>query len=204
MRIKAVLIDFDGTIANTLDLHYSAFKKVLEKIGIKISKKFFSRKIFGLTDRVALAAFANAKAQILENLIKEKRKIFLKNIKKIKLYPGTKKFLEWLKKRLKIALVTSLSYEETKAVLKALDLEHYFNSVSCGEKRKRVLFADALARLGVKPSQAIAIEDSITGARAAKSGGMKTVLIARPWNKTMEFKRISSWKILKNKLSRLY
>ena len=39
MKISTILFDLDGTLINSMDFHYSAWKNAFKKYKIKISKK---------------------------------------------------------------------------------------------------------------------------------------------------------------------
>jgi len=81
---------------------------------------------------------------------------------------------------LPFALVTSSEPEVVDAVLAKLDVE--FPVVVCAADVSHAKpdpegYLLAAAKLGVEPRQAIALEDSINGVRAAEAAGYRTVAV---------------------------
>ena len=48
--LKAILFDFDGTIANTEPLHYKTWKETLKDYGVETDPKFYKQHISGRTN----------------------------------------------------------------------------------------------------------------------------------------------------------
>lgn len=87
---------------------------------------------------------------------------------------------------LRTAIVSSASREWIDSHLIRLRQADCFDAVVCADgdparaKPRPLLYLEALARLDVDASEAIAIEDSLNGVRAAKAAGIYTVAVPNP------------------------
>jgi HAD superfamily hydrolase (TIGR01509 family) len=96
---------------------------------------------------------------------------------------GLIELLEFLKERdIKIALATSTSHETARFNLEISNTLKYFDTLVCGNDVKNgkphpEVFLTAAERLGAKPENCLAYEDSINGIKSAYAAGMVTVMV---------------------------
>lgn len=96
---------------------------------------------------------------------------------------GAKFLLSYLKENgYKVALATATPPERAKRYLDKLDLYKYFDEVVCSSmvkngKPKPDIYLLAAERLGLKPQECLALEDSPNGIKSASSAGCKTVMV---------------------------
>lgn len=96
IKVEAVIFDFDGVIVDTEPLHYAAFKRTLEPLGLHFSWQEYIDIYIGFDDRDAFKhAFSQSNKQIsveaLHKLIEQKASYFQEIIKKgVLAYPGVK------------------------------------------------------------------------------------------------------------------
>jgi HAD superfamily hydrolase (TIGR01509 family) len=93
---------------------------------------------------------------------------------------------------LKIGLASSSTRSWVTGHLERIGLLHYFETVKTSDDVEQVkpnpaLYLEAAKALGVKPEEAVAFEDSLNGAKAAKAAGMYCVVIPNPVTKHMNF-----------------
>lgn len=99
------------------------------------------------------------------------------------LKPGVKELLSVLKERnIKIALATSTKRERAEKHLKTHNIYSYFDEFIYGDmiqngKPAPDIYLKACERLGVKPEEAIGVEDSINGVIASGTAGLHTVMV---------------------------
>lgn len=94
--------------------------------------------------------------------------------------PGAHALLERLAPRLGRAVASNGPAELVRESLRQTELLPYFGTVVCAESVARPkpapdVYVDACRRLGVHPSDAIGLEDSLVGARAAVAAGLTVV-----------------------------
>ncbi|MBQ9279356.1 MAG: HAD family phosphatase [Lachnospiraceae bacterium] len=96
---------------------------------------------------------------------------------------GAVETLEYLKeKNIKTALATSTQSSRAKKYLNSKDMNKYFDIFIYGDmvehsKPDPDIYLKACAALGVEPSDAIAVEDSINGIVSAGRAGMYPVMV---------------------------
>lgn len=88
---------------------------------------------------------------------------------------------------IKLGLITNKPRQFTLPLLKALDIDHYFSDVLCGDdlefkKPHPLPVLTALKNLSVSAQQAIMVGDSISDIKSATAAGVKTVAVTYGYN----------------------
>jgi len=100
--------------------------------------------------------------------------------------PGVEDYLHLAKvENLKLGIASSSNRRWVAGNLKRLELLEYFDVIHTSDdvektKPDPALYSLALQSLGIKPEEAIVLEDSPNGVRAAKSAKIFTVAIPNP------------------------
>jgi HAD superfamily hydrolase (TIGR01509 family) len=180
---KIIFIDLDGTLVDTLPKLHDVYLNFLKKFGINGSQVEFEENngallpeiIQTLKTRYQLPDSASELIEQYKGLIKE---IYERGDILIK---GTVESLAFLKKlHLKIMLVTSSSSELASLVLKNPKLRNIFDGSVTGDlvqkgKPDPEIYLLALEKAGLKPQDAVVIEDSLHGVHAALNAGIYTI-----------------------------
>lgn len=183
-NIKAILFDFDGVLADTMNDNFRAWEHAFKRYGIIISKSDFmllegmspmdiARKIGRDYD------LHNYKDH--ESIVAEKEQFYRKN-NNFKLYLGTEDLLGTLKKnKIKLALVSGTSDERiyrvvSKKFLSFFDVLVTANSVVYTKPHPQP-YKTATKLLNVEKHEAIAIENAPLGIQAAKSAGIYCIAL---------------------------
>jgi len=183
---KAVIFDWDGTLADTRFAIIESFQKVLVEVGCFVEDEFIERRI-GIgaqnTFREALSAkgipFSDA---LLDDLVQKRTEIHLGLVGKPSLFDGALDLLNSLCGRLRMALATMSNRRVIDRLLLQLGLGEYFDVViSVDEvsqpKPKPEIFLRCASKLKSRPEDCVVIEDSIFGVRTAKDAGMKCIAV---------------------------
>lgn len=184
-NVKAVLIDFDGTLADSYPRLFSAFKQFMELNGQTGTKEEFKQLIGYTLPEIVQKIIENHKLKTpKEDLVASYRKIMEQVYNyEIGIFPGAIDVLEDLKNRkLELAIVTSADLPLVEKFLAQHRIRHYFKHVVAPTANLRGkpnpdLYNHALHLLGIHSTQAIAIEDSISGIGATVAAGIYTILI---------------------------
>ena len=130
-KIKTVIFDLDGTIADTLPLCISAFKKSIEPLLAR-----------DVSEEEIIATFGPSEEGTIRKLIPLHEKIgveaYLKHYEQLHYtcpapFPGVKELLELLnQKGLQLAMVTGKGIHSTKLSLKQFGLAQYFDVLETG------------------------------------------------------------------------
>jgi HAD superfamily hydrolase (TIGR01509 family) len=183
--LKALLLDLDGTIAETDSLHRPTWVEVLRPHDIEVDEEFYRERISG-----------RANAEIVRDLLPDlsddegreifeaKEAAFRERAMELEPLPGLLDFLELGREQgLSIVLVTNAPKENVEAILLALELKTYFDAVVLSDEVGAVKpdpapYRAALKKLDIEPEEALAFEDSTSGIASAVGAGIPTVGIA--------------------------
>lgn len=178
--IKALIFDFDGTIADTLPYTFSKIIELSKKYKIKGKGKEIIEKIKELTPSQLLKEFQISwfKVPIILWEIRQAQKILYEKIDQIKLFPGIKMVLKKLKKTgYRIFIYSSNIEKNINKFLKKHKLEEYFEKIYVG---KNLLGKDKdlisiLRKEKLKKDEVVYIGDEIRDVLACKKVGIKII-----------------------------
>jgi beta-phosphoglucomutase len=182
---KAVLFDFDGVIAQTMDDNFAAWTHAFSQHGITIQKQDY----FLLEGRkpMEVAQFFLKPAGIddestFRTTVKSKEEFYIAN-NTFSLYPGAVELLQHLKSQgTLLALVTGAGRERLQNTLSAEIRAHFDCIVTANDvihgKPSPECYEQAAKHLGVTNYDCIVIENAPLGIQSAKSANMRCVAIA--------------------------
>ena len=184
--IKAVIFDWDGTLADTKKAVVQSFQKVLGEAGCVVSDEFIERRMGIGTKKTIEEAFRECNMrfddEMLENLAREKIKIQVSLTEIVDLFEGAAELLEELQGRAKIALATMSGRKVVDKILPEKRIKTYFDVVVSADeivnpKPDPEVFRVSAKKLGVDPKDCVVVEDSVFGVRAAKAAEMKCIAV---------------------------
>jgi HAD superfamily hydrolase (TIGR01509 family) len=184
--IKALIFDFDGLILDTESTFFQAWQEIFQSYGLSLSMQEWA-------GFIGHSADPEEPYVILENHLKksiDRESIRAKRILREKellvsqkALPGVEPLIHEAKcSDLKVAIASSSDRYWITKYLTQLDLIHYIDVLKCAEdvmhtKPKPDLYNSVLEALGITPDEAIALEDSIHGVKAAKTAGIFCVAV---------------------------
>ncbi len=184
--IKAAILDMDGTMLDTEKIYMIYWIKAANYYGYDMKPEHVLG-IRSLANEFAKEKFKDYFGPECDYFqIRDKRKELMSayfeenGLEKKK---GLDELLIHLKeKNYKVAVATATDYERTKSYLKELDIERYFDQIVCAcmvSKGKPApdIYLEAAKRLGVKPDECIALEDSPNGVLSANKAGCKVIMV---------------------------
>jgi len=183
--LKLIIFDYDGLLVNTEDLAFWAEKELLKKFGVELTfEEFF--KFLGHSVRETLEYYKKtfSLSPSLDELERLRYEIVYKLLpEKLELRPGAKELLDFLEKKgIKKVIASSGKREYILKGLEILGIRERFSRITTVDEVKRGkpapdLFLKALEKEGVNPSQALVLEDSLTGVEAASRAGILAIAI---------------------------
>lgn len=183
---RAYLFDCDGTIADSMPLHYKAWKKALAEYGGAYAEDLFYawggkpvRKIIAdLNEMQGLNMPVDA-------LAARKESFYHAQLPELKGIPDVLEHIEAMHGRIPFAVVSGSRRASVVGSLTALNLLDKFDVLVCAEdythgKPAPDGFLLAASKLGVAPQHCLVFEDTELGIEAATAAGMQSVLVAQP------------------------
>ena len=186
LMTKAVIFDWDGTLADTRKAVVQSFQKVLTEAGCRVSDEFITRRMGIGTKKTIIEAFRECHMRLdvstLEKLADEKVRIQAGLVDIVSLFEGVTELLEALQGKTKIALATMSGRKVVDKLLPAKRIAKYFDVVVSADevanpKPDPEVFLVAAKKLGVAPEDCVVVEDSVFGVRAAKAANMKCIAV---------------------------
>ena len=183
---EAVIFDWDGTLADTRQVIVIAFQKALSEINCKVSDEYIERRIgIGAADTfrdILRSAKMQFDEKLIQRLVERKSQLEIELTDQVKLFLGARELLEALHGKVKMGLASMNNRSVVIHLLKANDLENYFNAVLTAEsishsKPNPEIFLNAASKLNASPEKCVVVEDSIFGVKAAKSANMSCVAV---------------------------
>lgn len=181
----AVLLDFDGVIADAENHHIAAWQRVLLGLGWEIPDEVAARSA-GIDDHLfAAEVFASRGIDEadLDGWVDRKRTLTLTMIRHAPpLFPGAVDLIRRLQGRARLAVVANTARAVVEALLEAAGLaEHIDVIVAADDVNAPPPAPDsrslALGLLGVSPDRAVAVEGSADGLAATLAAGARRVAV---------------------------
>lgn len=183
--IKGAIFDLDGTLVDSMwvwsqiDADYLKVKghSLPENLKSDIEHLSFSQTAIYFKERFNIT-------DSIEQIINDWHSMaFYHYSNDVKLKPGVKEFLNYLKSRnIRIALATSNSIPLLEACLKNNNIYNYFDSITTTDevlngKDSPDVYILAANKIGIKPQNCVVFEDMLPAVQAAKSADMKVIAV---------------------------
>ncbi len=188
--LKAILFDVDGTLAETEEFHRRAFNSAfaLDGLAIEWSQDQYRDLLKVTGGKERLAAFFRASAMSMPDeriraLHRSKNALYAQGLASgaVGLRPGVRRLMHAARDAgVRLGIATTTSAENLDALLRPLFGTAWaddFASVVAGDQvpRKKPapdVYLECLRQLQVAAGDAVAIEDSAAGVRAARDAGV--------------------------------
>jgi HAD superfamily hydrolase (TIGR01509 family) len=186
---KAYLFDCDGTIANSMPLHYVAWKKALAEWGCVFPERtFYAWGGLPAAEIVATLAREQGLTMPAEEVAHRKEDLYYEILHELQPVPEVLEQIEQNHGRIPFAVVSGSTRDSVTKSLVALGILDKFDTLVCAEdytksKPDPEPFLTAAKRLGVAPADCLVFEDTEMGIQAATAAGMASVKILQPWER---------------------
>ena len=178
--VLAVVFDFDGTLVDTMPLHYAAYRLAFaECCQAELAEDVFYEEIGGTAREVLPRLLARVGSDVDPRAVHARKKELLRDVLAEADIPvlETAKLLPVLRPHFAMALATSGSRQGIEIMLERLGWPSYFDVVVTGEDVSRGkpapdAFRLAAEGLDVEPGRCLAFEDTDAGVASARAAGM--------------------------------
>ena len=176
-----LIFDFDGTLADTMPVHYRAWQVLARRHGFHYAEERHYA-LGGIPSRDILKMLREEQGLSIDPLAvaKEKEEAYLAMLDEVRIIPEIVGVARAHHGRLPLAVATGGTRRVIHRVLAHLKIRELFNVVVTSEdvvhqKPAPDIFLEAARRIGVEPRCCRAYEDTELGLRAIRAAGMEAV-----------------------------
>ena len=182
-----LIFDCDGTLADTMPLHYEAWVATLAEFGLTLDEDRFYAWGGWPTHAVA-KTLAEEKGLTVDiaKLTTDKENRFLDTLHKVTAIEVVLSEARAARGKIPMAVATGATSDVCERILKTIGIYDWFDTIVGAEHTARHkpepdVFLEAARRIGVDPAQCRVYEDADPGIEAAKRAGMEYIDV-RKWH----------------------
>jgi HAD superfamily hydrolase (TIGR01509 family) len=181
---KAVLWDMDGTLINSEELHWLAWRETMTKEGLVITRDQFLSTFGQRNDSIIPAWLGSAAtAERIERIGETKENLYRDLVRQVGIAfePGVATWLHRLQQHgWQQAIASAAPRANIDAILESLSEKHIFQAIVSAEDVHRgkpdpEVYLLAATRVGVPADRCIVVEDAVAGIEGARRAGMRSI-----------------------------
>jgi HAD superfamily hydrolase (TIGR01509 family) len=186
---KAYLFDCDGTIVDSMPLHYVAWKQVLGEWGCEFAEEvFYAWGGMPVAEIIATLNERDGLTMPVEEVQRRKEQLYFDILPELKAVPEVLEHIQFSHGHIPFAVVSGSTRDSVTRSLMTLGILDKFDTLVCAgdytkSKPDPEPFLIAAERLGVAPEDCLVFEDTEMGIQAATDAGMVSVKILQPWER---------------------
>jgi HAD superfamily hydrolase (TIGR01509 family) len=184
-RYAGYIFDCDGTLADSMPVHYGAWADTVRKYGGQIPEELFyalggwpsGKMIEFLNERFATSLDP-------ETIANEKEHLYVQRVDTIRPIPEVAAFARQVATFAEVSVASGGILPVVTKTLEVIGFKDFFSVIVTSEQVKRgkpfpEMFLESARRMGVQPSSCLVLEDSPAGFEAATAAGMDYAVVRR-------------------------
>ena len=185
---RAVLWDMDGTLVDSAEYHWQAWRDTMSREGFPITHEQFQA-TFGQRNDSILRQWLGEKvtSELIQRLGDAKEALYRQHVRQhgISALPGALEWIHLLRKQCWLQAIGSAAPRaNVETILEVLRVRECFEAIVSAEdvhlgKPDPEVFLIAATKLGVTPEHCIVVEDAEHGIEAARAARMKSIGVSR-------------------------
>lgn len=181
----ALIFDCDGTLVNSMPVHFTAWQSTLSRYGFQLTEERFYSQAGQPTWRlVEMLANEHGATVDVQAVAREKEDDFVQRIHLVQPIETVVKIARRHVGVKKMAVASGGWRDITRMQLRHVGILDWFETVVTAEDTERHkpepdVFLEAAQRLGVPPAACVVYEDADLGIEAARRAGMRCVDIRK-------------------------
>ena len=180
-EIRGLIFDCDGTLADTMPLHWRAWSEISHRYRLNFPEdRFYS--LGGVPSRDILRILSTEQGVTLDHLAvaREKESIYLPLLDDVEPIDCVVRIARQHAGKIPMAVASGGTQAIICEVLERLEIRDLFQAIVTSEQITRQkpapdIFLEAARRIGVPPQYCQAFEDTDLGMQAIRSAGMQAV-----------------------------
>jgi HAD superfamily hydrolase (TIGR01509 family) len=191
-NFEAYLFDCDGTIVDSMPLHYRAWKRIFLEHGCEFTEA--THYSLGGMPTEEIVAMLNAQQGLKMSPAEvslQKEEYYYEIMHQLEAVPEVLEEIHRRHGEIPFAVVSGGTRESVTRSLRALHILDRFQTLICAEdyvksKPDPEPYLTAAKRLGIAPKNCLVFEDTAIGIQAAEAAGMPWVKILQPWERVAD------------------
>lgn len=183
---RAYLFDCDGTVADSMPLHYIAWKQALDEWHCPFDEELFYA--WGGIPPIEIVSKLNAMHNLnmpVQAVAERKENLYYDQLPNLKPVPEVLEHIQAQHGHIPFAVASGSSRESVVKTLTTIGLLDCFNVLVGSDDYKNSkpapdVFLLAASRLGIAPGDCLVFEDTALGIQAATAAGMASVRVPSP------------------------
>ncbi|MGO8759253.1 MAG: HAD family hydrolase [Terracidiphilus sp.] len=186
---RAYLFDCDGTVVDSMPLHYIAWKKALDDWGCAFDEEtFYAWGGKPIPEIVSTLNQLQGLNMPVDTVAERKESLYFSLLPELQPVPEVLEHIDAQQGRIPFAVVSGSSRESIVKSLTTVGLLDRFSLLVGSEDYTRSkpapdAFLTAAERLGIAPKDCLVFEDTALGIQAATAAGMASVRVPQPWER---------------------
>jgi HAD superfamily hydrolase (TIGR01509 family) len=186
---KAYLFDCDGTIADSMPLHYVAWSRALSEWNCEFREEtFYAWGGMPVADIISALNIEHGLSMPVDGVASRKEQLYYEILPQLKPVPEVLEHIEASHGQIPFAVVSGSTRDSVTASLETLKILDRFDTLVCAgdygkSKPDPEPFLIAAERLGIAPPDCLVFEDTEMGIQAATAAGMASVKVPQPWQR---------------------
>ena len=191
LKIRAIFLDFDGTLVDSESLHYEAWSSAVANHGAGTDWDDYQQRFVGKSDRWAGRAFLEEAGHqpdesVIDDVCRAKHAYYReRSAERLRIEDGVRDWLLAAPRELALAVVSSSHTVDVEPTLLASGLHARLDAMILGDHVQNLKphpepYLTALERVGRRADEAVVFEDSPSGLAAARAAGIRAVRVHEP------------------------
>ncbi|CAN5493167.1 HAD family hydrolase [soil metagenome] len=181
-----VIWDVDGTLVDTAELHFEAWRRTCQELGRDFTRADFAATFGRRNPEIMTELFGNRFTATEVDEIAIRKEDYYRDavrIDGVALLPGVAVLLKGLQEAgFRQAVGSSAPRLNVDLILQLTNTGDYFAGISACEDAERgkpdpQVFLIAAKHMDIAPENCLVFEDAVAGIQAARNGGMRSVAI---------------------------
>ena len=181
---RAVLWDMDGTLIDSAEYHWQAWRDTMAREGVPITRDQFLAN-FGQRNDTILRQWLGEKVtpEVIERIGDAKEALYRQHVRQqgIQPLPGVAEWVRYLHQQgWRQAIASAAPRANIETILEVLSAVGLFEAIVSAEdvhtgKPDPEVYLVAAERVAVVPSCCIVVEDALAGIEGARAAGMRSI-----------------------------
>lgn len=183
MQLKLLLVDFDGTLADTRKANAQAYVAALKEVGYQITKEEYLKQHFGVRCPDFLRSIGFSDPEVIDRIRRRKIELYPSFFESVRLNEGLWAFCcHFRRQGGKIWVVSTGQADNLRNAMRYLKLENEVDGVLSANdvehhKPHPDAFLKAMKIEGCRPEETLIFEDSAVGIEAARRSGANYMVV---------------------------